>query len=84
MSPLRDAEYVANMLGVSGSQVRTCARSGEWPAVRLGGQWRFTDDMLAEIVARHTQPARPRPAAVAAEVTPMRTRQARGPQRRTA
>jgi excisionase family DNA binding protein len=82
--PLRDPQHLADLFGVSVTKVRRCAQSGEWPAVRIGKQWRFTDEQIAEIVARHTQPARPRPAAVAGQVTPMRTRQARGPQRRTA
>jgi hypothetical protein len=81
---LRDAKHTAAALAVSETELHRRCRAGEWPCVQLSALTRrWTDEQIAEIVARHTQPARTA-SSPAGSVTPMRTRQARGPQRRTA
>ncbi|MGN0670032.1 MAG: helix-turn-helix domain-containing protein [Oscillospiraceae bacterium] len=38
---IMDSETLAIVLGLSAVQVRTLAREGKIPAVRVGKQWRF-------------------------------------------
>lgn len=79
---LRDGKFTAAALGMSETQLHRLAHDGLISCVQLGPKLRrWTDEQIAEIVARHTQPAR-MPVRAVVPVTPMRTRQARGPQRR--
>lgn len=53
MTPLLTPEQAGAILGVSGSTVRRLLNRGELRGVRIGGQWRLSEQSLTDWVAAH-------------------------------
>jgi predicted DNA-binding transcriptional regulator AlpA len=51
--PLKRPEHVGAELGISREQVIRRCRTKEFPHVRIGQAYRFTDDDVAAIIAAH-------------------------------
>lgn len=52
-TPLHTPDDLAQVLQVSAQQVKRRAASGEFPHVRLGRAFRFTDEHVQQIIASH-------------------------------
>ncbi len=53
-APLIDAQAVAGVLGCSPRTARRLAQTGVLPAVRVGGDWRYDPEAVAEALAAAT------------------------------
>lgn len=52
-TPLSTPDDLAQVLRISARQVTRRAATGEFPHLRLGRAFRFTDDHVAQIIATH-------------------------------
>jgi|GEM_PF-1145672 len=63
-----DVRYVAEMFGISRMSVYRVIRSGQLPAVRMGGQWFVPARVIEALVAAAEEAARKQAAAAAERV----------------
>jgi excisionase family DNA binding protein len=76
--PLREARYIADLLGVKESWVREHTRSGEVPHVRLGRYVRYREGDVLAWVASLATPGKPGAAATIRPIQAPATRERPG------
>ena len=64
MNTLRTQAYLAQILDIPLSTANDLREREGWPHIRIGRKVRYSDDHIAEIIARHTVAAQPKKAGV--------------------
>jgi excisionase family DNA binding protein len=57
MDDYLSVQAVAARLAINERTARRLIERGELSALRVGGQWRVSEDALADFIARNTKPA---------------------------